>query len=91
VARSEDPTVWQVCAGMACSAAIGVVIALWAKSIADVGDLLGFVGAAVGAGLTIFGAIWVERRKVVAVDRRRADVLRQSLKEFRELLASSLS
>lgn len=52
------------------------VITLAATKIADVGDLLGFVGAAVGAGLAVIGAIHVEDRKRIrdAVEYRTAVV-----------------
>lgn len=44
------------------SAATGASIALAAAHIADVGDLLGFVGAFVGAVLTVGGAIYISDR-----------------------------
>ncbi|MEG3123624.1 hypothetical protein [Sphingomonas sp. GB1N7] len=41
---------------------------LAAHQIADVGDLLGFAGAFVGAVMTIGGAIWVERHRFDRVE-----------------------
>lgn len=43
--------------------ATGAVVIAGLQGIADAGDLLGFVGAAVGAFLTIGGALWIEARK----------------------------
>ncbi|TCP95649.1 hypothetical protein C8J46_11221 [Sphingomonas sp. PP-F2F-A104-K0414] len=45
------------------SGATGAVVVAGLQGIADPGDLLGFLGAAVGAFLTIGGALWVEARK----------------------------
>lgn len=43
--------------------ATAATVNLGVRGVADVGDLLGFVGAAVGAGLAVIGAIYVESRK----------------------------
>lgn len=55
------------------SAASGLTAAtfvLAAKGIADLGDLLGFAGAFVGAVMTIGGIIWVERRRSGEIESR---------------------
>lgn len=54
---------WHEVIGLVAAGATGAVIVLAARGMADVGDLLGFVGAAVGAILTVGGALWVERRR----------------------------
>jgi len=44
------------------AAATGAAIALGANGVADVGDMLGFIGAFVGAVLTVGGAIYIADR-----------------------------
>lgn len=58
------------------------VIALASKKIADVGDLLGFVGAAVGAGLAVIGAIYVDDRRRRNESTEGAASLREVIKGF---------
>lgn len=57
--------------------AAGVNIA--ARYTSDPGDVLGFIGGAVGAGAAVIGALWLERVKVRSAERERLAALARIL------------
>lgn len=58
---------------------------LAARKIADVGDLLGFAGAFVGAVMTIGGAIWVERHRINGAEEKDRQFLTDCIRRIEEL------
>lgn len=67
----------------AVASSTGAIIALAAKGIADVGDLLGFLGAAVGAFLAVGGAVWIEHWKRRTAYKHKYDGLRKVVAQFK--------
>lgn len=55
------------------------------RKIADVGDLLGFAGAFVGAVMTIGGAIWVERHRINGAEEKDRQFLTDCIRRIEEL------
>ncbi|WP_454886137.1 hypothetical protein [Sphingomonas oryzagri] len=65
------------------SAITGAVIVLAAAQMADVGDLLGFLGGGVGAFLAVAGAVYVEDRRRSAERKERLAFIREAVEDVR--------
>jgi hypothetical protein len=76
-ARRDQLIELAIISASASAAAACVVVA--ARVATDPGDVLGFFGGAIGAGLAVAGALWVERHKERQKAQADRDMLAQSL------------
>ena len=84
--RGTSMTIAELIVAFGSAGACGAVVAMAAFGLADVGDLLGFVGALVGAFIAVGGAIYVEQRRQTSIELRNAERLAHALQNVRQLL-----
>jgi len=91
---SEPRSTWrqnliEAAIGAAVATVVSILVVGLLRSAIKPSDALAFLGAAVGAGLAVLGALWVERWKRQEQDRRQQAVLVDVLFEFRELVCQA--
>lgn len=79
----------EIAIGSAVAATISFILVGLLRSSLKPADAFAFIGSAIGAGLAVLGALWVERWKRGEADRRQERVLTDVLFEFRELICQA--